>query len=118
MNTISTNDTSNDFGGGASLAFEMQRRWRCGRAQNLIRLIIERDRVAISPDAPQLKSFNVAAPKSKKIELHWVSGKIDRDRLRRATAFPADFGHADIGAVDEGESVPRGLCRREMASHS
>ena len=53
--------------------------WWRGRAQNLIGLIIERDIVAVSPDAPQLKSFNVAAPKSKKIELYLLPGKIDRD---------------------------------------
>jgi hypothetical protein len=79
--TISADDAGDDFGGGTAFAFEMQGRRCTARAQNLIGLMIESNSVAVSPDASQLKNFNLAAPKSKKIELCLMPGKIDRDRF-------------------------------------
>ena len=81
MITISADDARYDLGGGTVFAFEMQGWWRSRGPQNLIGLIFERNSVTVSPDAPQLQSFSVAAPKSKKIELRLVPGKIDRDRF-------------------------------------
>src|ERR1700704_2171417 len=92
----------------------MQRRRRSASAQNLIGLIVERDGVAISPNAPKLKRFDLAAPKSKKIKLRMTSGKIDRDRVGRATVFPADAGHADIWPMNEDETIPRRRFPKKM----
>jgi hypothetical protein len=77
---ISADDARNDFGGGTAFAFETQDWWRSGRAQNLIRLIIKRDNVTVSPNAPQLESIAVAAPKPEEIKLGLAPGKIHRDR--------------------------------------
>src|SRR5437016_5220508 len=92
----------------------MQRRRRSDSAQNLIGLIVERDGVAISPNAPKLERLDVAAPKSKKMKLRLASGKIDRDRLRRTDALPANTRHADVGPMNEDESVPRRRFPKKM----
>jgi hypothetical protein len=79
--TISADDAGDDFGGGTAFAFEMQKRGRSGSAKNLIGLRFESNGVAVSPDAPQLKSFSIATPKPEEIELRLVAEKIDRDRF-------------------------------------
>src|SRR5207253_5253365 len=94
---VAADDAGDNFSGRAAFAFEMQRRQRSGSAQNLIGLIVERDGLSISPNAPQLERLDVTAPKSKKIKLRLASGKIDRDRFGWATAFPTDAGHTDVG---------------------
>src|SRR5205823_12814945 len=92
----------------------MQRRRRSGSAPNLIGLIVERNSVSISPNAPQLERLDVAALKSKKIKLRLASGKIDNDRLRRTDALPANAKHADIGQMNENESVPQRQFPKKM----
>jgi hypothetical protein len=62
--TISADDARNELGGGTAFAFETQDWRRNGCARNLIGLILERNSVTVSPDAPKLKSFSVATPKS------------------------------------------------------
>jgi hypothetical protein len=79
--TISAYNAGDDFGGGTAFAFEIQGRGCSGSAQNLIGLMIESNSVAVSPDAPQLKSFSIATPKPEEIELRSVAEKIDRDRF-------------------------------------
>src|SRR5438477_3774264 len=94
----------------------MQRRQRSGSAQNLIGLIVERDGLSISPNAPQFERLDVTAPKSKKIKLRLASGKIDRNRFGRGTAFPTDARHTDVGPMEEYEAVPRRRFPKEMKS--
>src|SRR5437870_2356544 len=94
----------------------MRDRWLRGGAQNLVRLIIKWDGIAISPDAPQLERLNLTAPKSKEIELYLMPGKIDHDRTGPADAFPSHARHANVGPVNEDEAVPRRRFPKEMKS--
>src|SRR5207253_11018982 len=111
---VAADDAGDNFSGRAAFAFEMQRRQRSGSAQNLIGLIVERDGLSISPNAPQLERLDVTAPKSKKIKLRLASGKVDRDRLRRTDALPANTRHADVGPMNEHEAVPRRRFPKKM----
>src|SRR5437588_1176518 len=103
---VATNDAGDNFGGGTAFALEMEGWRHSRRAQNLIGLVVQRDGLAIAPNAPKLERLDFAAPKSKKIKLRMASGKIDRDRVRHTDAFPAKAGHADVWPMNEHETVP------------
>jgi hypothetical protein len=106
--TISADDARNELGGGTAFAFETQDWRRNGCARNLIGLILERNSVTVSPDAPKLKSFSVATPKS---------GTIPRSKFSAADQ-PTSGKYGNEGDRPNDDDWMQNLLAREFKSEN